>query len=84
MKIHLVLCPGIGAKNKIEVDGHRLENITSTVSLEAAAGGLPEIKLKVFAEECIIDAEGVVRLNTTSIPDDLAWEMYVTLRERFV
>lgn len=82
-KAHFILSPMVGSHNKIEIDGHELSDITKSIRFTMTAGGLPEIELEVFARECSVDADGVVRLDTTGIPDDVAREIFETLKARF-
>lgn len=82
-KTHFILCPGIGAKNSIVVDGHELRGMTRSVRVSMTAGGVPEVEIDIFATECVIEADGIVRLCDTAIPDDLARDFYNTLKKRF-
>lgn len=81
-KVHLILSPGIG-DNKVEIDGHELCGMISSLRLGMSAGGTPTLNLEIFVGNCEVDFDGIVRLDSARIPDELAREFYKTLKARF-
>lgn len=79
-KTHFILRPEISS---IVVNGHDLSNVTHSVRLSMVAGSMPEIELQVFASKCEVDADGIVRLDDSCLPDELAQDFFETLKKRF-
>jgi len=82
-KALIVLGPGMGEQNKVEIDGCNLANITKAISVVMDAGSIPEVKLWITAHGCDIDAEGNLTLNTIDIPHKIARKIYDSLKARF-
>ncbi len=81
-KIEATLSPNM-AESRLVVDGKDLSNICTGMSVRYSVPGVPEITVDLFAHSVEVSAEGIVTIGSVEVPQGLAYEVYLQLRNRF-
>ncbi len=74
---------GLGAVNKIEVDGVDMSHMVSDVTMHFSAGCVGTIQLDLLVSGCEISAEGIVEINSQVITDEIGYQIYKQLQEHY-
>jgi hypothetical protein len=74
---------GIGEAPFVEIDGVRLDKMTTGITVRMAAGDIPTIDLDLVLTSIGATVEGDLTVNATPVTDEIGQQIYQALRARY-